>query len=509
MSASASATTTPTGNARAPSAPPATRPLDAIPLVPGMGRFGHDAEFFGTRIPLLLRIAAMRGDLARMRIFRQHVVMMTSPRAVHEVLVEKSRHFEKSPMLQLALYPLAGEGLFTSGGDLWRQQRRLMAPLFQPAHIGRYADCMRDCTLRAISRYADGEVIDVAREMTRITMSIIGKALFDSDTFEEADEVGGALTHALSWTTFATSSLPVAAQAMLLSYATLRGPSLPAPLAEVAAWLRPRLKSPVLLPGERSRQLRQALAILDGRIQRMIDERRAADAAGAPPRRDLLTSLLSARDTEGDGVPMSDRQVRDEATTLFVAGHETTAVSLSWVAYLLSRHAGPRQRLVDEVARLGRQPLRFEDHARLPYALQVFKEALRMYPPVYVFGRQAQDEVTVADYRVPQGTVVFACPYALHHREDLWPDPHRFDPDRFLPEAEAARPRHAWLPFSSGPRVCIGQPFALLEAQLILGTLLQNVSLEPVGNPPPEVAPLPTATLRPGAPILMRVRHLS
>ena len=255
--------------------------------------------------------------------------------------------------------------------------------------------------------------------------------------------------------------------------------------------LAKRIEPPVLWPGERSRKLKSALSVLERRVARMIAERRD-DAATTRTRRDLLTLLLSARDEDGSG--MSDRQVRDEVLTLFVAGHETTANALAWSLTLLAQHPEIYARVRAEVDALGRVPTS-ADLPKLALCLRVFKEAMRLYPPVYMFGRVAIADVDVGPYRLPRGTIVLACPWALHRRPDEYPHPERFDPERWLPEEEAKRPKTSFLPFSAGPRTCIGNYFALMEGPLVLATLLHHADFSLASTRP--IEPEPSATLRP------------
>jgi cytochrome P450 len=236
----------------------------------------------------------------------------------------------------------------------------------------------------------------------------------------------------------------------------------------------------------------------------MIADRRAADARAAPPRHDLLSLLLGARDE--DGAAMSERQVRDEVLTLFVAGHETTATALAWALMLLSQHADVYAAVRAEVDALGHVPA-FEDLPRLPLCLRVFKEALRLYPPAYIFGRVTIAPVEVAGYALPKGTIVLVSPYTIQRRPDIWPDPERFDPDRFLPDAEGGRHKSSYIPFSAGPRTCIGNHFALMEGPLVLATLFHfaDFALADARG----VAPAPLATLRPKGGIPMRITRRS
>jgi cytochrome P450 len=473
-----------------------------------MGRRLDELKVAGSTVEQLKtmrtnRIGAMddlnaRGDdIARFGMIFGHVVVVNTPELVHEVLVSKVRAFAKSPVLRGALHPLAGEGLFTSEGELWKRQRKIMAPLFSPAAIGAYATAMTDATERALSVWRDGDVVDAARETTTITMAIAGLTLFDADTFEEADELGAALTTALDWAGAQTSSPTLIVQARAAIGLDLLAGIAPERFA-------PRLRAasraavlPVLWPGKRSRELKAAIGVLEGRVTRMIEDRRAK----RNDKRDLLSFLLAARD-EDDGSAMSDRQIRDEILTLFVAGHETTANALAWALMLLAQHPDILAKVRAEADAIGRTPTA-EDAPRLPLALAVFKEALRLYPAVYMFGRVTTTDVQIGEWDLPKGTVVLVGPYALHRKPSLWRDPLRFDPSRFTPEEEAKRHKLSFLPFGAGPRTCIGNHFALLEGPLVLATILRHAELELLD--PRGAEPEASATLRPKNGIPMRV----
>jgi cytochrome P450 len=473
--------------------------FDDAPVLGGGDFLGHMSEMRADPLHALLRFSAECGDIARLRVPGATIGIVNSPAYVHEVLVAKAKSFEKSPVLRSALMPLAGSGLFTSEGELWRKQRKLMAPLFQQQQIERYAECMRTCAEQVADRWQDGATIDVARETTRIAMSVAGRALFDADTEAEADAIGEAITTALHWVNDESASYLMLFKMFLRNAIAGVKDDLPESVRNLGGNLVSALEKPTHLPGERSRKLREALAVLDARVERMIADRRAE----AQERSDLLTRLLKARD-EDDGSRMSDKQVRDEVVTLFIAGHETTAAGLAWAFYLLGRSPEHYRKVRAEVDALGGRPAGFADLPALGVCLQVFKESLRLYPPIFLFGRQAIADVQVGDYLVPKMTVLLVCPYALQHRADVWPDPDRFDPDRFLPAAEAARHRDAFLPFSAGPRTCIGNHFALMEGPIVMATLLQRADLERTTEEP--VVPEASATLRPKGGIAMRVR---
>lgn len=460
---------------------------------------GHAAEFRRTRGDLFNRMHRENGDVSRLRFFSVNAVSITSPELIHDVFVEKARLFEKSLALRMAFYPLAGKGLFTSEGELWRRQRKLMAPLFYPAAVRGYATMMNDVISRYLDTWEDGQIIDAGREMTRITMAVVGKVLFDSDTFDDADELGAAIQVMFEHLT------QQGASAALILRATLGVQLLE--LGQLPPWadkLRGEtidwLSRPIPWPTAARRRLFAAIATLDRCVQDMIDERRRA----ASDRNDLLTRLLRARD-EDDGAVMTDRQIRDEAVTLFVAGHETTATSTTWALHFLSRNPGVYRRWKQEVAGLGGRLPSPDDAPNLLYTTGVFKEALRLYPPAFLLDRVSMEDVDVGDYHIPRHTPIFVCPYSLHRRPELWPDPERFDPDRFTPEAEARRPRLAWLPFGAGPRVCIGASFATLEAQLLLARIAQRFELEATYHDPMGVNFL--SALHPARPVRLRVRR--
>jgi cytochrome P450 len=456
---------------------------------------GHMRELNQDRLGIIKRIGHEVDYMARLRGLTPAVVI-NHPDLIQELLVERSRVFDKSMLLRFALYPLAGEGLFTSRGDLWKRQRRLMAPLFQPSQVGRYAADMVACARRGMADWRDGGELELARETTRMTMSVAGKTLFDADTFTDADTIGRALTVALAFMSDNSPS-PLAIGHLML-YRLLRevGERVPG-VASIGA-LGARFERPLWVPGEEGRRLREAVGVLDEQVQRMIDARRARPDDGPP---DLLARLLAVRDEEAGGERMSDKQVRDEVLTLFVAGHETTANGLAWTIYCLCRNPAIYEAVEREADALSGEPTG-ADLPRLALALRAFKEALRLYPPVYSDARQAFSATTLGGCACPKWTVAFFAPYALHRRPDLWPDPERFDPDRFLPAAEDARSRYAWLPFGAGPRICIGMHFAMMEAQLLLATMMRRARFELVGDEEPE----PLATLRPRHGVRVRVR---
>lgn len=471
--------------------------LASIPLVSGAGGLGgHVGELRRDRLGLLIRAAAeARDGASRLRIFGREIVCLHRPDLLHDVLVEQPASFEHARTTRLLLQPLLGEGLFISEGELWRRQRRLMAPLFTPSQVAGYAPAMHAAATRVADELTAGEPLefDPALAMTRIAMAVAGATLFGIDTFGLArhDDLGAALHDALQWSGKQAGSLLVIAQ--LLAVSALRRLSLrgPGPLRPTAASLLDRLRGPALLPGRESRRFREALKIIDSTIGRVIADRRAELAnKNTTPRDDLLHRLIIARD--GDDA-MTDRQVRDEAVTLFVAGHETTAIALTWSLHLMSTHPEIQAAALAEADALGAPPTA-ADLPRLGLLTRIFKEAMRLYPPIYTFTRESITDVIIGPHPIPRGTTLYISPYTLHRDPDHWPDPGRFDPGRFDPAAESRRPRTAWLPFGAGPRTCIGLHFALLEGPVVLATLLRRLRFTPTGTAPTLV---PHSTLRP------------
>lgn len=497
------------------------------PMLPGAHPIhGHAPEFRQSILDFVTRITEASEDIIRFRVYQRQLFFINSPDIIQEVLVEKARHFKKSIGMRLILYPLAGEGLFTANGEHWRKQRKLMAPIFQHSRLSHYTDVMTQMAQREVSDWKEGAQLDISKEMTRVTMGVVGKALFDADTFNDSDELGAALTTALHWSNNQALSLRLVAKITLLAAIERNAPRLPARLQEKSYQLYRRLHNPIW-PSAENKELYRALDILERRISQMIEERRQSGLT----HKDLLTTLLSARYEDGqpmsaarsdearivhnpseeqsrgaNGSQMSDKQVRDEALTLFVAGHETTATALSWVFYLLSQHPEIYRRLIQEVDAFGDKTPTFEDLPRLSYALQIFQEAMRLYPPVPVLSRQADAPVTLGKYQLPAQSIFFFSPYALQRRADLWPDPLRFDPDRFAPGEQERRHRFSYLPFGGGPRICIGNYFAMMEAQLVLAAITRKatLSLAPGFTPIPQ--PEPTLRSQNGMSMIVHLR---
>lgn len=409
---------------------------------------------------LLLKVAGEYGDIAHLRIGPQHVYLLNHPDYIKDVLVTRHENFLKGRGLQRAKR-LLGEGLLTSEKEFHRRQRRLAQPAFHKQRIAAYGAVMVDYAERMQrERWRDAQVIDAWREMMRLTLAIVGKTLFDADVEREAEDVGEALTAAIE--VFSAFTLPF-------------------------AQLLERLPFPA------KRRFKQARARLDAVIYRIIEERRQSGA----DRGDLLSMLLIAQDEEGDKAGMTDEQLRDEAMTIFLAGHETTANALTWTWYLLSQHPEAEAALHKEVdaAIASNQLLTIEDLPRLRYAEMILTEAMRLYPPAWTLGRRAIEDYEVGGYCIPGGSLVLLSQYAMHHDARYYPEPFRFDPERWTPEAREARPAYAYFPFGGGARRCIGEGFAWMEGVLLLATIARRWRLRLV--PGHRVATRALITLRP------------
>jgi cytochrome P450 len=434
--------------------------MSAAPSLPGpRGHWllGSLPEFRRDMLGFLTRCARDYGDAVLFRLGTKRIVLLNHPSLVEEVLVSGNRHFAKHYILRL-LVPLLGSGLLTSEGDFWLRQRRLMQPAFLRDRVASYAPVVIDYANRVLAEWRDGDTRDLHEEMMRLTLGIAAKTLLDV----EATDRSGAVARAFEQV-----------------------------LADFSYRFESAYPLPLWLPTPWNRKVKRALARLDEVIHGIIQERRAADSG----RGDLLSILLRTRDAE-DGQGMTDRQLRDEVMTLFLAGHETTANALAWTWYLLATHPeAEAQLLADLGAALGGHAPTAADLPRLDCAERVILEAMRLYPPVYGFGREARADCTVGGHRLPAGTTVLMSQWVLHRDPRFFDAPDQFRPGRWAGGLAGRLPRCAYIPFSAGPRVCIGNTFALMEATLILAALAPAFRFALV--PGQVVKPWPSVTLRP------------
>jgi cytochrome P450 len=411
------------------------------------------------RDPLgLLERLARQGDVVRLRVPGADAFLLNHPDLVHAVLVTEHRAFHKGPTIQAAKM-LLGESLLTSEEERHLRQRRLIQPMFHHERIATYASAMVRRGEEAAGRWAEGVELDLHAEMARLTLAIVGETLFGADVDEER---GATVTRALTDV-----------------------------LAMFDRVYSPVFRMLVRLPTPTMRRYHRIERDLDRVVGDLIAGRRAAGAAGD----DLLSLLLRARD---EGAGMNDEQVRDEALTLFLAGHETTANALAWAWWLLAQHPDVEARLHGELREaLGERVPGAEDLGRLCYAEAVLSESIRLRPPAWAIGRRAVRDVRIGDVDVPAGSIVVVSPWLLHHDPRWWPEPDVFRPERWTPDAKAARPRSAYLPFGGGPRVCVGEPFAWMEGVLLLSTIARRWRFRLV----------PGRTVEPQAVVTLRPRH--
>jgi cytochrome P450 len=431
-------------------------PKNSLPPGPGGSTF---AFLFGNRrrdpLAFFTKLARDYGDVSQLTLFDFRTLFINHPDDIEDVLVNKARKFEKGRVMK-ANMRLFGEGLLTSEGDFWLRQRRLAQPAFHRARIAAYGTTMVEYAERAMRGWKSGEVRDIHEDMMEITLQIVGKTLFNTDLTRDAKEVGETLE-------------------ILLKLAADFGKSILIPL-----WV----------PTPRNLRARMGIRRIEKIIYRIIAQKRAE----ARDTGDLLSMLLAVQDE--DGSRMSDRQLRDETITLFLAGHETTANALSWTLWLLAQNPAAEKKFLEELHGVfaGRAP-NIEDIPKLTYTANILTESMRLYPPAWGMARLVKEEVEVAGYRLVPGNGV-ACAQWVVHRDPRWFDePERFLPERWEGDLAKRLPRFAYFPFGGGPRQCIGNSFALMEATLILATVAQKFRFKLVEGH--AVKPLASITLRP------------
>ncbi|MGH7896845.1 MAG: cytochrome P450 [Candidatus Binatia bacterium] len=409
------------------------------------------------------------GDFVEIPFGLGRTYLVFHPRDVRHVLHENHKNYWKGVVLG-KLKRIAGEGLVFSDGDLWRRQRKLVQPAFHRDRITAMAQMMTASTAAMLDRWeshARTGPLNVAAEATKLTLEIVARALFGTSLGDDEAEFSETVTAGMAYANHLMNHF--------------------------LAW-------PIWIPTRANRAGRAAIRTMD-RIVHGLIERRRRDERPAEATADLLGMLIEARDEETH-VTMNDRQLRDEVVTFLVAGHETTAVTLAWTWHLLASHPEIEARLHAEIAEvLGQGVPAFRDLERLRYTRMVIEEAMRLYPPAWGISRQAYQEDRLGERRIAKGTVVTLSAYVTHRHPEFWPDPEHFDPERFSPGDDAGRPEYAYFPFGGGPRRCIGNQFAMMEAQLILAMTSQRFRMSAV--PGYAVKPDPILTLRPNPGVLM------
>lgn len=406
-------------------------------------------------LPIFSAWAAEFGDIFYYRAAWLHVYFLNHPDLIEEVLLRNPRNFLKDRVVRNSRW-FFGEGLLTNEGDSWLRQRRLSAPAFHRERVSAYANIMTSYAQQMLANWKNGETLDIHQEMMRLTLQIVVRALFNVEA-EQTAEISSALNLIMSNTTGVRILLP--------------------PIARY-------------LPTPRMISFRRAVARMDHTVYKIIAQHRANKIDSG----DLLSMLISARDE--DGSRMSDRQLRDEVLTFLIAGHETTALGLTWTWHLLAQHSEVEVKLHQELDRVldGRVP-EFSDLPALTYTERVIKESMRLYPPAWSLARTVISDFELRGYRIPAGANVVMSQWIMHRGPTYFPEPEKFDPDRWSPERSQKLPRFAYFPFGGGPRQCIGASFAMMEATLLLATIAQQFQLHSVPGHP--VVLVPSFTLRP------------
>ncbi len=440
----------------------------ALPPGPrGAPVVGVSSAILSDRLRFFTGVAQRYGDIAYMRAGRAELYLISRPEWIKYVLQENHRNYQKSRLYR-KMERLLGTGLVTSNGDFWLRQRRLAQPAFHRRRIagmaGQIADQAAAVAERWASAAAEGRSVDMTAEMLRLTLQVISATMFSTSADSAAPTVERELQVVMDhtadtfWAPFDLSALPT----------------------------------------PHNLRFRRSVAALDSVVMGIIEERRRTGRSGD----DLLGMLLEARDEE-TGAQMDDRQLRDEAMTIYMAGHETTASTLTWAWYLLSLHPLAARRLHAELdEQLGGRLPTLEDLPRLTELRMVLDEVMRLYPAAWMISRTPLKDDEIGGYRIPAGAVVSMSPYVVHRLPALWDNPEGFDPQRFSPERAAARQPYAFFPFAGGPRQCIGNSLALMESQLILATLAQRFRLDLL--PGQRILPDPSVTLRPNGRVMMR-----
>ncbi len=424
---------------------------------------GHLSHFRAGPLEFLSRCAAEFGDFVPLRIGLKRILLVSDPAAIEEVLITKSRDFHKHWGLKQT-HTLLGNGLLNSEGEFWLRQRRLAQPAFHRDRIQQYGRDMIDHAHRMLDGWSAGDCRDLVSEMMALTLKIAAKTLFD------AEETGDAAI-----------------------IRTQLGKSIILFNERFTSFIR----MPLGWPTPRNLKMRAVTRRLNEIIYKYIEQRRRE---GVGDRHDLLSLLLNAKDEAGDGTGMTDAQLRDEVMTLFLAGQETTALALSWTWYLLTQHPATEQKLVGELrAALGDRPLTVEDVPRLKFAEAVINESMRLHPPAYVLGREAIRDTSVAGHGVPKGWTVFMAQTVLHRDPRWWDEPEKFRPERWLDGSTKDLPKFAYFPFGGGPRICIGNTFAMMETIIVLAEVARRFHFERTETEP--LLPVPSITVRPSRPL--------
>ena len=445
------------------------------PQVKGWPLVGNTFDFVRDPLRFLRRMQQQYDRVVGLHIANRRITLTLTPEDAKYILQENNKNYHKSEAYKV-LSLFLGNGLLNSEGDFWRRQRRLSQPAFHRQRLALLVDTMNEESREIVSRWKQHDAalpVDISHEMMRLTLAIVTRSMFSSDVKNRLDNLSDAIDTILA-----------TAQAKLYEF----------------------IHIPMHIPTPQNVRYRKAVEKVEAVIYDIINRRRTE--AGTIRHDDLLAMLMEARDEEtGEG--MTDRQVRDEVATIFMAGHETTANALSWALYLLAKHPDVVGKLREEISRVlgpDGQPT-MENLRDLTYTMQVVQETMRLYPPAWIFSRKPiADDTLEGGYRLPVGNGVLICPYLLHRNPKFWENPDTFDPDHFLPERVKQRPTYAYLPFGGGPRLCIGNNFALMEMQIVLVHLVRAFDFRTTRRD--VIVPEPGITLRPKGGLRLRIQKM-
>jgi cytochrome P450 len=434
----------------------------------GLPFLGIALELRKDPLAMLQRLAREYGDIVAFSAMGLPRLLLNRPEYVQQLLVLDHAKLHKSSLTKQAVGPLLGQGLLISEGDFWRRQRRMMQPAFHRSRTNEYSPVMVECALEHAKRWKDGETRNIAEEMMKLTLEVAVRTLFGTSLAADSEGIGRATTN-------------------LMRYYLRRARS---------PW-----KLPESWPTKKNRRARHELEFMDAMVYRIIADRKK----DTHPHNDLLTLLMAAM--HEDGTQMTEKQLRDETMTLFLAGHETTALSLSWAWYLLSENPEAEARLREELGCvLGGRPAEVADLEKLPYLIAVVHETLRLFPPAYMMARLNVEPLRFGEYQIPPGWTILASQWVMQRDARFFEQPEKFLPERWLDGLLERLPTGAYFPFGDGPRRCIGQGFALLETALVVAALAQKFRFRLTPGYP--IVPEPLITLRPKFGIEMRIEEV-
>ena len=447
---------------------PAAKSLPLPPGPRGDTLLGSALDFKESPLHYACYLQKAYGDVVRFRMGPSNWALVSDPKLVWDMMVDRSAEFQKPAVARRLWEKFLGDGLLTTEGETWRRQNRLIRPAFRKGRIQAYGDTMVGYTRRMMDDWTEGQEVDIGEELVALTLEVVAKTLFDADVRDGAATVGEAMK--------------------ILNVEMLNHIYMPVPL-------------PRWWPSAANKRKMKAIEDIEAIVRDVIEERRK----GGEDLGDLLSMLVFSTDESGDS--LSNKEIRDQAMTLFFAGHETTAHALTWAWYLMARHPVVTQRVQADIDRVtGGAPLTVGLLKELPYLSQVADECMRILPSVWVFMKEPVETTHLGGYRIEKGTQIMISPYVLQHDARWFPSPETFDPDRFGKERAKSIPKGAYVPFSGGSRICAGRNFALMEMRLILGTMLQHM----VPEVPEDLVPTKEAVLsmqpKDGLPATIRFR---